>query len=198
MTAFDQAFALLKMPPNLAGETVHHGKGHPLSVNHYMVNDDVWNQAELAYEDNPTLDELEALLGRTLTVEDFSNAPLNWAQRSNEEAWWAHNYPHEYQTKINRIGDEGRGKLRDGWIRDEIERNYALGPKGNSGSLFYLLRGMAGLNLDEMAQYMSEEQLAQVASEIEHFTNWENENPEKAKEIRENNLRNRTSWGQPR
>lgn len=193
MSAFDTAWALLKMPPNLAGETLHYGHDHPLSVNHYMVNDDVWNQAELAFEDNPTLDELEALLGRTLTVEDFTNAPLNWAQRSNEESWWADRYPHEYQTKINRIGDEGRNKLRESWIREELERN-----KADIGSAFYGIHGMAGLNLDEMAQYMSEEQLAQVAKEIEHFTNWENENPERAKEIRENNLRYRTSWGQPR
>lgn len=181
------------MPPNLAGETLHYGHGHPLSVNHYMVNDDVWNEAKLAYTDNPTLDELEALLGRTLTVEDFSNVPLNWSQRSNEEAWWGHHYPHEYQTKINRIGDEGRGKLRDSWILEELERH-----KNDLGRAFNVLRGVAGVNLDELSQYMNEEQLAQVASDIEHFTIWENENPEKAKEIRENNLRYRTSWGQPR
>lgn len=193
MSAFDQAFSLLKMPPNLAGETIHYGREHPLSANHYMATDDVWNEAKLGYDENPTLDELEALLGRTLTVEDFSNAPLNWAQRSNEEAWWAHQYPHEYQTKINRIGDEGRNKLRENWIREEIERQ-----KDHIGSALYSLHGMGGVNLDELAQYMSEEQLAQVAREIEHFTNWESENPERAKEMRENNLRNRTSWGEPR
>tara|TARA_R100001079_G_C4448974_1_gene152603 strand:- start:1100 stop:1681 length:582 start_codon:yes stop_codon:yes gene_type:complete len=193
MSAFDRAFELLKMPPNLAGETLHYGHGHPLTVNHYMVNDDVWNQAGLAFEDNPTLDELEALLGRTLTVEDFTNAPLNWAQRSNEESWWANRYPHEYQTKINRIGDEGRNKLRENWIREELERN-----KDDIGSAFYGLHGIAGVNLDELHQYMNEEQLAQVADELEYFINWENENPERAKEIRENNLRNRTSWGESR
>jgi len=193
MTAFDTAWALLKMPPNLAGETLHYGHDHPLSVNHYMVNDDVWNEAKLAYTDNPTLDELEALLGRTLTVEDFTNAPLNWGQRSNEESWWAHQYPHEYQTKINRIGDEGRNKLREGWILEELEN-----PKTSPEELFYLLSGVSGVNLDELSQYMNEEQLAQIASNIEHSTNWQNENPERAKEIRENNLRYRTSWGQPR
>ena len=181
------------MPPNLAGETLHYGRGHPLSVNHYMVNNDVWNEAELAYTDNPTLDELEAFLGRTLTVEDFTNAPINWGQQSNEESWWAPRYPHEYQTKINRIGNEGRNKLRESWILEELERY-----KNDLGRAFYGLRGVAGVNLDELSQYMNEEQLAQIASQIEHGTNWENENPERAKEIRENNLRSRTSWGQPR
>ena len=193
MTAFDRAWAVVKMPPNLAGETLA-GENHPHGINHYMVHDDVWRDAGLRYTDNVTLDELEALLGRTLTVDDFTDAPINWSQGSHEESWWPSEYPHEYQTKINRIGDEGRGMLRDSWIRGEIGQK-----KDYLGNLFHTLHGTAGVNLDELDQYLDEEQMSQgeILGLIDHFQDWERENPEMAEKIREDNIRYRTSWGQP-
>ena len=193
MSAFDRAWSIIKMPPNLAGETLA-GENHPRSVNHYMVHDDVWRDAGLSYTDNVTIDKLEALLGRTLTVDDFTNAPINWSQRMHEEAWWSSEYPHEYQTKINRIGDEGRGMLRDSWIRREIERK-----KDHLGNLFNTLRGTAGVNLDELDQYLDEKQMSQgeILRLIDYFQDWERDNPEMAEKIREDNIRYRTSWGQP-
>ena len=81
--------------------------------------------------------------------------------------------------------------MREAWIRDEMERL-----KGDPGSAFFSLIGNAGMSLDELSQYMSEEELAQVAPHIEYRRHWERENPEKAKEILEHNTRYRTAWGE--
>lgn len=172
---FDVAWdAIIKMP-NLAGETLFDDETRQ-GIHHYVVSEDVWNEAGLDYYQNPTLDELEALLGRTLTPDDFTNAPLNWSPRSIEQRW-SDTFPHEYETLVNRVGGlEGRKKLAQSWI-DSVKQQYD--PK----TLFWTLLG-EGVSLDDLPKHFTEEEMAQIASRLESHRNWERENPKRAEEIR--------------
>tara|TARA_R110002153_G_scaffold87689_1_gene216580 strand:+ start:2290 stop:2886 length:597 start_codon:yes stop_codon:yes gene_type:complete len=197
MTAFDQAFALLKMPPNLAGETLHHGKDDSRSMNHYMVHDDVWNEAQLAYEDNPTLDELEALLGRRLTVDDFTNAPINWDQGSKiEPLQWQSDFPHEYATMKDRIGgSEGVRSLKNSHLRETLLEDDHW--KKYPGTLYYKLMGNHNMNYIDAFNMLSPEHQAHpdVQGTFEHFKNWVAGNPERHAELEEDRrLKNEGEW----
>lgn len=135
MEALDAAWQILKMPPNRYGEQP--------GGSTYSVHPHVWEEAGGAtgedvrrYNEMWTIDELEKKLGRRLTPEDFSDAPVNW-DRGQEHYGYGEKvgfaeaaqrfFPKEEGIIRDRLGgDEGMARLKESW-ESSVDRREAEG-----------------------------------------------------------------------
>ena len=84
----------------------------------YMVKNSIWEEAGTLNR-LAGIEELEMGLGRELTLDDFTHAPVNWDWDWN--ASWKHTLDpvtlHSQKLKEKRIGEQGRKFLAEEWLR---------------------------------------------------------------------------------
>jgi hypothetical protein len=71
----------------------------------FMVKDEIWEEANVINR-LASMEEVELGLNRKLTVDDFTDAPINWENDSKKAIY-------------ERIGVEGRKKLAEGYLDGE-------------------------------------------------------------------------------
>ena len=146
MGALDAAWQILKMP-NRYGEQPRGST--------YSVHPHVWKEAGGAigrdvrrYKEMWTIDELEEKLGRRLTPEDFSNAPINWDRGqehygSKQKEWFPEAarrfFPKEEKIIRDRLGgDEGMARLKESWEAMTLRRDVEGGAPDEEGWQRYI------------------------------------------------------------
>jgi len=79
-------------------------------VTFYAVKDSIWNTVSHNVHPRATIEEIEEILGRKLTVRDFSNNEVNWAE--SKLTILRRDMPEQYDILMDRIGgEEGRKTL---------------------------------------------------------------------------------------
>ena len=80
----------------------------------FMVKDEVWNKA--GGEGMDSILDLERKLDRKLQFSDFTDDPANWNPTDSMKT----SYPEDYEVLMDRIGDDGRKKLAEEYLKREV------------------------------------------------------------------------------
>ena len=113
-------------------------------VGGYMVKDEIWQEGK--GEDMMTMADLEKNLGRTLVLDDFTNAPINWAQYSEKPAIknriGMRGIKHlmgQYMNKSGTTRDwEYGGPSKDNLRQAALSLGFMFGPKWNEGNVLQI------------------------------------------------------------